>query len=261
MMLRVLAAIALALAIAGLSTAQPGIAIEGSGIGGTEVQVHLSGDPGEFFLLYLGLLGQPTDSWTGQKLGIGPSPIPIWAGRFDASGQATYKFPVPDVPELAGKIMAFFQFETFEVVLFPPSFKPKNVSPGAYFVLAPAGSGEPTRFGVDRTNSQVGSTVALSCQGQPGDFILAYWGTSAVPLLLPDGTNVGVVPPLPFTTLTDRMDAQGLFVTRFPIPDEPALVGTNVCMQFQTYAIQLFPPAINLKDSSCCLLFTIKPKA
>ena len=52
--------------------AQPGIEIEGSGIVGTEVKVHLTGDSGDYYLLYMGFFAEPMKSWTGQTLGIGP---------------------------------------------------------------------------------------------------------------------------------------------------------------------------------------------
>lgn len=250
--------------LTGLTTAslsaQPGIEIEGSGIVGTDVQVHLAGKTGDFFLLYFGLAAQPSKSWTGQQLGIGPYVLPIWAGQFGGTGKATLKFPVPDVPALVGKAMAFFQFETFEFQLIPPSFKATNVSPGAYFVVAPSGSGMATRFGTEPTDSVLGSTVKLNCAGQPGDFILGYYGNIALPVMLPDDTNISALPPIPFTPLLARLDAQGKLATEFPIPDIPALVGTNVCLQFQTFTIGGFPPALTLKDSSCCLLLTVKKK-
>jgi hypothetical protein len=240
--------------------AQPGIEIEGSGIAGTDVRVHLTGPSGEFFVLYFGLLAQPTRSWSGQQLGIGPYPIPVSAGQFGSSGKARFKFPVPDVPALIGKAMAFFQFETFELKLVPPSFVAKNVSPGAYFVLAPPGSGNPTRFGTAATDSALGSTVKLSCAGQPGDFLLGYYGNIALPVMLPDGTNVCALPPIPFTPLLARLDGQGTLATEFKIPEIPGLVGTNICLQFQTFSLAGFPPQLVLKDSSCCLLLTVKEK-
>lgn len=254
-----LAACCLGLAAAAVS-AQPGIEIEGSGIAGTEVRVHLTGPSGEFFVLYFGLLAQPTRSWTGQQLGIGPYTIPVWAGQFGGSGRATFKFPVPNVPVLVGKAMAFFQFETFELKLLPPSFEAKNVSPGAYFVVAPPGSGKATRFGTAATDSVLGSTVKLNCAGQPGDFLLGYYGNIAFPVMLPDGTNVCALPPIPFTPLLARLDAQGKLATEFKIPEIPGLVGTNICLQFQTFSLAGFPPQLVLKDSSCCLLLTVKKK-
>jgi len=245
--------------VAALS-AQPGIEIEGSGIVGTEVKVHLTGNAGDYYLLYMGLLANPTESWTGQLLGIGPAYFPVSAGRFDSSGRFTFQFPVPDVPELVGKGMAFFQFETFEVKIWPPSFTAKNVSPAAYFVAAAADTGKETLFGVEGTDSVLGSTLNFTFRGQPDDFLLGYYGNIALPVMLEDGTNICVLPPIPFTKLLAMFDKNGTYKDSFIIPEIPALVGTNVCFQFQTFNYVIFPPSVVLKDSSCCLMVTVKAK-
>ncbi|MBN2489539.1 MAG: hypothetical protein JXQ29_01655 [Planctomycetes bacterium] len=252
----------LALATLGtLAPAQPGIEIQGSGIAGTEVVIEMTAPPGQWGILYLGLFAQPTRSWTGQLLGIGPGAVPVWAGPFGASGRATYRFAVPAVTELIGKGMAFFQFETFELRLVPLLIQAKDVSPGAYFVVVAPGTGAPTRFGVDGTESIVGSKVRLRCTGTPGEFLFAYYGNMALPILLPDGTNVAAFPPLPLTPVPVLLNAQGQYETDFQIADIPGLIGTNVCAQFQTFALAGFPPTVVLRDSSCCLLFTVKARA
>ena len=248
------------LALAITLPAQPGIEIEGSGIVGTEVQVHLTGDAGDFYLLYMGFFANPIQSWTGQILGIGPVTLPVFVGQFDATGRALYRFSVPNVPELVGKGMAFFQFETFELKILPPAIIAKAVSPGAYFVVAAEKSGQPTKFSLEGTDSVIGSMLDFHFKGQPNDFVLGYWGTIALPVLLPDSTIVAALPPVPFTPFPALLDARGDYKIRFQIPEVPALVGTNLCFQFQTYTFQLFPPALVLKDSSGCLLVTVKGK-
>jgi len=237
----------------------PGIAIEGSGTVGTSVTLHLAGAPGDWYILYVGLLPQPVASWTGQRLGIGSYYAPVGAGRFDATGRATFVVPIPVIQELVGIGMPLFQFETFSVQVFPPSWKAKNVSPGAYFVVAPAGSARTTTFGLDPTDSRIGQPLTFRMKGEPGDFLVAYFGLAALPVLLPDNdTVIGVLPPYPFTSLLSRFAADGTFTQGFGIPDSPAIVGINAYFQFQSFTLGGFPPQLTLRDSSGCLLITVK---
>lgn len=239
----------------------PGIAIDGSGIIGTSVNIDMSGEPGHWFILYLGLLPAPTQSWTGQTIGLGQYYVPVNAGRFDASGQASFQFPIPDIDDLVGLGMAYFQFETFEAQVFPPSFEAKAVSPGAYFIVAPKGSGNPTKFAVDPTHTEIGSTLTLRMTAQPGDFVVGYWGLYAAPVVIPEvQTVIGVVPAALFTPLLARLDGNGEYVSTFPIPDVPTIIGINAYFQYQTFKLTGFPPTASLEDSSMCLFFTVQDK-
>jgi len=208
----------------------------------------------------MGFFAEPMKSWTGQTLGIGPVTLPVAVGQFDTTGRALFRFPVPNVPVLVGIGMAFFQFETFEIKILPPAIIAKAVSPGAYFVVAAEKSGQPTKFSVEGTDSVLGSILKFHLKGQPNDFVLGYWGIIALPVALPDSTIVAALPPVPFTPFPALLDARGEYKSNFQIPEVPGLVGTNLCFQFQTYTFQLFPPALVLKDSSGCLLVTVKGK-
>ncbi len=261
---RIACALALATLTATALTAQRtpnAIEVTGSGIIGTNVDLQLRGASGDRYVLYVGVIPGPVGAVSGQRLGVGQAYLPVATGTFDSSGSANVRIPVPDIAQLVGVGIAFFQFETFRIQLVPPALVPTGVSPGAFVVMAPKGSGNPTTFGCDPTTSAIGSTLTLRMKGTPGDFVVGYWGTTAAPIVLdPIQTVVGVIPVATITPLLAAFDAQGDYSTTFTIPDTPVAIGVNAYFQFQTFALVGFPPQLQLGDSSCGLFVTAAPK-
>lgn len=263
-LLPVACALALTLATAVTLPAQRtpnAIEVTGSGIIGTTVNLRLRGASGDRYVLYVGVVPGPVRALSGQRLGVGQAYLPVMTGTFGTSGVADVPIPVPDIAQLVGLGIAFFQFETFRVQLVPPALVPTGVSPGAIVVLAPKGSGNPTTFGCDPTTSAIGSTLTMRMKGAPGELLVGYWGTTAAPIVLdPIQTVVGVIPVATFTPLLAAFDAQGDYSATFTIPDTPAAIGVNAYFQFQTFALVGFPPQFQLRDSSCGLFVTAAEK-
>lgn len=242
------------------ATAQQGASVSGSGVIGTPVEMRFMAAPNDIYVMYLSPFSfQPSVSLGGQLLGIGPIVIPFKIGFVPKDGVVALTTTVPNIPQLAELGYLFFELETVRFDFSQFKFVPTGVSPGAFYLFRAPDTTGPTTFAVDPVVPRPGASLTFHLQAVPKDFVIGFVAPMALPIAIPDGFTLAIGPvPLPFTGFDAFLDSNGQLTMTTSIPNDATLVGTDLMFQCQTFKVTIFPPSIEPRDTSQCLLLNIK---